>query len=165
MGGLSVGKKRQQCFRCLDHILWAGMEHLARIVLVVGLLGLPIAVACLDEFALSEGVHPSAGCLHRLAGDGDSMGVRVLCFGQDVGSYYGSEVVELLPFVAEECKAVTNDQAKQECKNRHRRMVYKILEHAVLLALAVGIGGGFFQDGYRAIRKKRFLQGSASRSG
>ena len=131
--GYFLGKVRG----CLPDAVWMAVERLAKIVLVLAFLCLPVALASLHEMETTQDVHPSGDCVSLVAGDGGDHGGRVFCFARDFFSQWGDKFVVFLTLVAVDCEPVSDYQAKKECDDRRRWRIEKLVQHSVILLVGI----------------------------
>jgi len=121
----------------LPDCVLVGMEWLAKIVLLLAFLSLPVALASLHEIEITKPVQPSADCISVMAADGDGHGRRVLCFAGDFFTEWGNKFVVFLTLVAVDCEPMANDQANKECEDRRSWRTEKLIQHGTILLVGV----------------------------
>ena len=132
-----------QLLGCLPDRVWIAMEWLTKRVLLLLFLCLPIVFASLEEAVATWPVQPGGDCVRVMGADGAAEWRRVVCFGGEFGAHWRDEFVQLLPYVAEKCKPMADQQAKQECYDRKSRRTENVGKHILIFAIALWIGAVF----------------------
>ncbi|MGL6245679.1 hypothetical protein [Pseudomonas sp.] len=138
--GSPVSQHYQQRQSRLLDAGWIVMEWLAKPILLCLLLCLPVALASLDEATTVHPVQPSRDCVRFMTADGGSEWRRLLCFSREFAANWADQFVQFLPYIAEKCEPMANQQAQQECQYRQERRRQKLVEHGLILVIAVVIG-------------------------
>ncbi len=130
---LSDGNLLAQVLCRIPYCIWVYIERLAKLVLVLLFLSLPVALASFEEMETAHDVHPRPDCIGLVAADNGAVWHRMACFGGDFLADWGDKFVIFLTLVAVDCEPVTDRQANQECNDRRSRRIKNLLKHSVVL--------------------------------
>lgn len=73
-----------------------GVEWLAKLILLLAFLSLPVALASLHELEITHDIQPSADCISVMASNGNNGSGRVGCFASDFFSEWGNKLMVLI---------------------------------------------------------------------